>query len=149
MSKYEVSSASGAEALLSRYGSIQREQNDITEVSSETDESKTQAAENCEPAGKGFTMIREPADELHGPKLSVIVSSELDSALEDALIALRRKKGVRLKKSHVLRDGIQNFVYGLDMTCPAGHRFILPPQEDLSGKDLFHCPVCGASVSKN
>ena len=157
MSKYEISSARGAEALLGRYGAGALAQEQEKGKESEAEGEGRKSAPEDTPGmferqestamGHGFIMARDSEEELPGPKLSVNISQKLDRDLEDALHRYRRMTGIKLKKANVLRDGIQNFVYGRDLKCPSGHRFIVPPQEFAEARKIFLCPICGMQVA--
>lgn len=153
MSKYEMSSARGAEALLGRYGAgvfAQEQEKDEAEgdgkKSAPEDTPGMFERQESTSISHEFIMARDSEEELPGPKLSVNISQKLDRDLEDALHRYRRMTGVKLKKANVLRDGIQNFAYGHDLKCSSGHRFIVPPQESSEAKEIFLCPICGQEV---
>ena len=140
--KFEIPPQNGTEALLALYENIdQRAAPSIL----------TKQPEPAEPAAEPGQMPKDAETKKEDVRFSVWLPKDLHDSLQDKLYE-RRKNGLPHKQAPIIRDLVSTFIFGHDLMCSKGHRFIIPPQSsgyasDVAERKICVCPFCNEIVT--
>lgn len=87
-----------------------------------------------------------PAKVYDDPKsiqVNSMVPQQLLWMVDRKILLTKLDTGENLRRSEIIRDAFCNFLYGCDVMCPDGHRFIMTDVDEDAPPKTVHCPYCG------